>query len=317
MRLESVQALKQELQESFAKLPLQAAQVRRFSTQSGPGRSGARIGLGIQGGQRGNYILAVRVQEASSVDEIVAKLPSRARKEADVRVTGLIFKQQPWYQKKISPLKIGVSVGHVAVTAGTLGCFVSRNGDGRPLILSNNHVLADENRANIGDLILQPGKCDGGMPSRDGIARLMKQVRLKKDKNFVDAALAAVEDGIPMNFATLTRLGKLSGVREDLVDEGEPVFKIGRTTGLTEGRVSAFDMDISVEYDSGFLNFNGQIEITRTGRKPFSKGGDSGSLIVDGQGRAVGLLFAGNDKDVTYANPIAEVTKALKVQLLF
>ena len=76
-------------------------------------------------------------------------------------------------------------------------------------------------------------------------------------------------------------------------------------------------MDISVEYDSGFLNFNGQIEITRTGRKPFSKGGDSGSLIVDGQGRAVGLLFAGNDKDVTYANPIAEVTKALKVQLLF
>jgi hypothetical protein len=55
------------------------------------------------------------------------------------------------------PLRIGGSVGHFKITAGTLGCFVrARIGDALH-ILTNNHVLADENRAKVGDAILQPG----------------------------------------------------------------------------------------------------------------------------------------------------------------
>jgi hypothetical protein len=48
---------------------------------------------------------------------------------------------------------------------------------------------------------------------------------------------------------------------------------------------------------------------------PFSRGGDSGSLVVDGNHQAVGLLFSGNDINVTYASPIDAVLHALRVEL--
>ena len=52
------------------------------------------------------------------------------------------------------PVPIGVSVGHPAVTAGTIGARVT---DGSNVfILSNNHVIADLNLAVFGDGIIQP-----------------------------------------------------------------------------------------------------------------------------------------------------------------
>lgn len=48
----------------------------------------------------------------------------------------------------------------------------------------------------------------------------------------------------------------------------------------------------------------------------FCDGGDSGSLVVDRDNYAVGLLFAGDDDGITFVNPIAEVLAALKAQLV-
>lgn len=54
---------------------------------------------------------------------------------------------------------------------------------------------------------------------------------------------------------------------------------------------------------------------------PFSDSGDSGSLIVDDDRLAIGLLFAGGDeggrngKGLTYANPLRAVLDALQVDL--
>jgi hypothetical protein len=100
------------------------------------------------------------------------------------------------------------------------------------------------------------------------------------------------------------------------------VHKVGRTTGQTTGRITAFDLDnIDVEYDMGTLRFDNQIEIEGTGRRGFSDSGDSRSLIVDVELRAIGLLFAGGDEGgtngmgLTYANPIDAVLDALKVNL--
>jgi hypothetical protein len=59
--------------------------------------------------------------------------------------------------------------------------------------------------------------------------------------------------------------------------------------------------------------FDDQIEIEGDGPDAFCAGGDSGSLILDEDNRAVALLFAGtetggtNGSGVTYANPIATV----------
>jgi hypothetical protein len=63
-------------------------------------------------------------------------------------------------KKKYRPALGGISIGHYSITAGTLGCIV-RKGSER-FILSNNHVLANENNAKLGDPIIQPGAHDGG-----------------------------------------------------------------------------------------------------------------------------------------------------------
>src|SRR3989304_4203506 len=80
---------------------------------------------------------------------------------------------------RVRPAPGGVGIGHPRATAGTLG-GLARPRSGGPVILSNNHVLANSNDAKAGDVILQPGAADGGRPE-DGIARLASFVPLVFD----------------------------------------------------------------------------------------------------------------------------------------
>ncbi|MCA1784779.1 MAG: hypothetical protein LC657_02225, partial [Desulfobacteraceae bacterium] len=62
-------------------------------------------------------------------------------------------------------------------------------------ILSNNHVLASENEAEKGDLIIQPGSLDDGCQFRktNRAARLRKFIPINfstSASNVVDAAMA-------------------------------------------------------------------------------------------------------------------------------
>jgi hypothetical protein len=101
------------------------------------------------------------------------------------------------------------------------------------------------------------------------------------------------------------------------------VAKLGRTTGLTRGRVTAFEVDnVIVQFGIGLLRFDGQFEVEGVENDAFSRGRDSGSLIVEAGTRlAVGLLFAGTDiggtsnQGLTYANPIGLVLQALRATL--
>lgn len=231
----------------------------------------------------------------------------------------------PWHQQRNRPLRIGGSIGHFKITAGTLGCFAHSRDDDSPLILSNNHVLANENRAQKGDAILQPGGFDDGQNPKDAAGTLLSFVKIKRiGANLVDCAIAALTSGMQHDHRKLTGLGKLGGVGDVAIDEGTEVAKVGRTTGVTHGRVTAFELDnVVVGYDIGDLRFDNQIEIEGAGDEPFSQGGDSGSLIVDAERHAVALLFAGGDqggsnsKGLTFANPLAAVFGALKVELLY
>ena len=275
--------------------------------------------LGIQG-RRGRWRLALRVQRAEpGIEALVEAVRRRAAGEVDVRVVGRVVRQAPWHRGRNRPLRIGGSLGHVDITAGTLGGFAAEPGGAadEALILSNNHVLANENRGRRGDAVLQPGPADGGRRGRDRVGSLARFVRLRPSGNRVDAALAEIDAGVEYYYDWLEGLGAIAGVRDEPLDAGERVFKLGRTTGLTEGRVSAIEVDaLQVGFDAGDLLFDSQIEIAPAGGAPFSLGGDSGSLIVDGRRRALGLLFAGNDADATYANPIGSVLEELGVELL-
>jgi hypothetical protein len=101
------------------------------------------------------------------------------------------------------------------------------------------------------------------------------------------------------------------------------VSKLGRKTGLTHGLVTAFEMDnVYFDYDIGSIRFNSQMEIEGATDEAFSQPGDSGSLVVDEESRAIGLIFGGggnggkNGKGLSYANPIRTALNELKVDLV-
>jgi len=223
------------------------------------------------------------------------------------------------FRKEVRPLAPGYSVGHRRVTAGSIGAFVTRS-DGYLYVLSNNHVLANTNRGKKNDVILQPGKLDGGRHPKHLIGWLEHFQELAAVGNTIDAALASVSD--ELDYEVSYNGVDLVGVA-DAVDVKERVWKVGRTTGHTTGHVTAFDVDnVEVDYsDEGdgslVYSFDSQIEIKGTAGKHFSRGGDSGSLILNADNHAVGLLFAGADETrITYANPIRLVLNAFGAKLI-
>ena len=89
-------------------------------------------------------------------------------------------------------MPIAVSTGHPDITAGTIGARV-KDIAGNVYALSNNHVYADENQADIGDTVLQPGAFDGGNNPADSIGTLSdfeSIVFSTSASNRIDAAIA-------------------------------------------------------------------------------------------------------------------------------
>jgi hypothetical protein len=211
------------------------------------------------------------------------------------------------------PVPIGVSTGHPNITAGTIGCRV-KDAVGTRYALSNNHVYANENKATIGDPVIQPGTYDGGSTPADNIGTLFDFgpiVFSTSANNTIDAAIALSSTSLLGNG---TPSGGYGTPRSEtaIAYMGQAVQKYGRTTRLTKGKVYAINATVNVGYDSGVARFVNQIIIT-PGR--FSAGGDSGSLIVTQTGKnPVGLLFAGSST-FTVANPIGAVLDAFGVTI--
>jgi hypothetical protein len=284
------------------------------------------FGLGVQPAGEGQFKLAVRVQRRGMQRHpALEEIRGKAAAEVDVRYVGPVFKlQTDRFRGRQRPVLIGTSVGHHEITAGTLGGFARRR-DEAAAILSNNHVLADENQGSIGDAILQPGPIDGGELEQDRVASLSTFHPLKlEEPNAVDAAVADLDGGIDFEAAALIDGLKLTGSSDVLEVGSQDVEKLGRTTGRTRGRISAFEIDnLTVSYDVGTLRFDDQVEVESVGNEPFSMAGDSGSLVYAAEtGLAFGLLFAGSDQGgsnglgLTYLNPLETVLSELDVRLL-
>lgn len=297
------------------------------------------LALGLVPQDEGGFGIAVRYRLGiPRARSIVRKISAEVGPEVDVRRTGRIrpvselgprppapTSQADGDTDRRRPLRPGVSIGHVGVTAGTLGAFVTRSRsddaaeDGAMYALSNYHVLAGSPEARPGDVVLQPGPADGGLAPGDRIGELTEVVDLTAtEPASTDAAIARL-DRIPVDFEY--PVGRVVKTARAL--GGELVGKVGRTTSVTRGRVTAIELDdVIVGYeDLGALSFDDQIEIESLGEGPFSRGGDSGALVYREDGVALGLLFAGSEsgghsgKGLTYANPIDDVLEILGVEL--
>jgi hypothetical protein len=128
--------------------------------------------------------------------------------------------------------------------------------------------------------------------------------------NIVDCALAK-----PVDTAMFTdQILGIGVVRTHKNPElGMRVRKSGRTTGVTESVVTLVNATVDVGYGTDAqpltARFTGQVIC-----EPMSQGGDSGSLVVDMENNAVGLLFAGSGL-ATIFTPIEVVFNALNVEL--
>ncbi|HKS39631.1 MAG TPA: trypsin-like peptidase domain-containing protein [Blastocatellia bacterium] len=227
----------------------------------------------------------------------------------DVVVLG---KLRPEVNARRNPFEPGNSIGHVDITAGTLGAVVAK---GNTLyLLSNSHVLALSGKAKKGDSIIYPGDADGGAMPDDLVAKLAGFKKFITGGDFVNHVDCAIAKPTAARLPDLMSEIKGLGVPKGTIKpkRGMKVVKVGRTTGKTKGEIRDVNFRFTLDYgEVGEVGFIDQVLCTR-----YTQPGDSGSLVIDQEtGRAVGLHFAGASGGSVF-NPIDDVLAALKVKLV-
>jgi hypothetical protein len=263
----------------------------------------------------GQLAVKVFVREKLPMDQVTlaARVPTQvAGFDTDVEAIGevVLHSYATRYQR---PVPGGVSISNIKLPgSGTLGCLVVLN-SGKLCMLSNNHVLANENAANIGDEVIQPGNAEPVEAPDQVIGTLENFIPIQATGNLVDAAVALT------SFAMASPKHVTYQLNPQPLEPtiGMTVAKDGRTTQSTVGMITDLHVNISVPYDpfpSG-AEMRDQIGI-RGVQGPFSMPGDSGSLIVTAASKQpVALLFAGStDNSMTFANPIQAVRAALGIE---
>ena len=222
-----------------------------------------------------------------------------------------IGKLRPEINAVRTPIQPGNSMGHIAITAGTLGAVVRK---GKAIhLLSNSHVLARSGLAKKGDQILYPGKADGGARPVDVVAELSGFKPFVTGGDFVNRADCAIARPMAARRDLVSEIKGL-GLPKGTVKprRGMKVVKVGRTTGKTTGEIRDVNFRFALDYEQvGEVGFIDQVLCTR-----YTKPGDSGSLVLDkSTSRAVGLHFAGASGGSVFS-PIGDVLSALGVKLM-
>jgi hypothetical protein len=110
----------------------------------------------------GQLAVKVFVREKLPMDQVAAaaRVPTKvAGFDTDVEAIGEVVLHS-YASRYPRPVPCGVSVSNINLRgSGTLGCLVVLN-SGKLCMLSNNHVLANENAAQVGDAIIQPGNAE-------------------------------------------------------------------------------------------------------------------------------------------------------------
>jgi hypothetical protein len=303
-----------------SQLSVVRAAVRRYDRFLLENRNvnGVGVGLKIVNGNLTDtpclriYVSRKLSREALPIDALIPEFVDGGGGE---RVVTDVVEAGPFYaEDNIAPLPAQPGTGIAAAPSGTVGgigtfgaVVIDNWQENESLILSNNHVLADNNNNPLGTPILQPGRVPSGTLKDYTIATLLRFVTLQAKDNVVDCALARPVtpsiisitplDGVPAP-SPQTRAVALHFAGGLGISVGNPidtvlaqlavhfpqpgstigatlemaVQKAGRTTGRTTGKVDATNVTIVADRRT-FVN---QIAFSR-----MTEPGDSGSLYVE------------------------------------
>jgi hypothetical protein len=245
----------------------------------------------------------------------------------DVVAIGEIKALQSDPKKRYRPLVAGISACHYKCTACTLGLAFKDVETGEVLLAQNNHCAALEGKAKIGDPILAPSPYDSGKLPDDKVGELYKFVPISFEEfscpfrrfamRFVRFFRKAEANKVDVGFFKPTVEWK-----QEVLDKGpvrgkcvpelnDKVWKVGRTTGYTEGTVADLDWAGYVQYSRGTAFFEDCILVEGEG---FSQGGDSSSPVQKGD-LTIGMLFAGSSSH-TIVCKIDNIEEIGKVKLI-
>ena len=188
----------------------------------------------------------------------------------------------------VNPITGGVSLGTHGDT-GTLGAVLRHVATGRPVALSNWHVLANSGGD---DRAFQPGPDDGGGQPASFLGRLVGSGALDMD---VDAAVPSVDTRQVSPLISGLGVAVTSVARPE---KGLPVVKSGKETGVTYGIIESIDKLVSYRIWGRPLRHKIRIcaikpDPSRSASGSFAMRGDSGScwMLVDGNGKPTGQMI--------------------------
>ncbi|MEO0463242.1 MAG: DNA/RNA non-specific endonuclease [Pseudomonadota bacterium] len=225
-------------------------------------------------------------------------------------------------KSRLDPVKPGISVGHYAEGAGTLGAIVFDEDNGQPCILSNWHVL-HTNVGDIGDPIVQPGPTDRNDIEENLCGDLTRSYVGAAGDGAIARLLGRTYD------RTIEGLDVAPGRIAD-VELDDTVIKSGRSTNVTYGVVRRTDVVVKINYSwpTGVVEVGG-FEIVPAPEEEFepvageiSRKGDSGSLWMirdggDATDIVAGLHFAGEGPDNPDEHAIACYPLSIMKKLRF
>jgi hypothetical protein len=270
-----------------------------------PGVTGVDIGYKYVAGQRTEEIV-IRVHVQRKNKDVPAH--SRIPVEIDGIKTDVIETNPVLIadNSAYNPLRGGISIGPERLfpdtKVGTLGAFVIDDTDGSLLMLSNYHVMCVDDRWDTNGYtrsITQPFAVSGSI-----VASITKGF-LNED---VDCAVAKVDVEQRPAIYDIVDIGAPQGIADPVI--GNLVRKRGRATELTHGRVDGVE---GVYRVSGNPMKN---LISIAAIPTFCDGGDSGSIVVNENNDAIGLL-TGKDYETGngLATPIRQILKVLNVSM--
>jgi hypothetical protein len=248
---------------------------------------------------------------------------------------------------KHRPLMAGIAISTDSTSYGTLGWFGVLDADDTPILLTNKHVLYDEDNETVTDAkkTAQPqlGRpsscccCECGSDNVIGESLIGIRNVAPMTSTSVDAAIARIDPaaatGLVLEITndSTEEVLTVSGTAQAVV--GETVRKIGARSAFTRGTVIHIGDMAAAPTDpdgSGTIAVRtGQVLIipatdetyevenddTGVCMRAFSNSGDSGSVILNGDDEIIALNWGGNREDysvgLTVASNIQNVLDAL------